>query len=247
MCASQCRVILAGMSLPPSKIMTRSGAEAKDHDAYLDGLRGLAALIVFLTHVRGEFFVQWTDLDAVSHGPLNYALFVLTRLGREAVIVFFVLSGYLVGGQALNALRKCRFSASGYFTARLSRLYAVVVPALLLTSIADYLAGTWTVARDGAPVFGLNLLFLQQIFGDSYGSNGPLWSLAYEGWFYALFGLALTVCARRQEDRAALPAALLLVAAVALLWARCPLILWMFPLWLAGVLARSHGRTVVRN
>lgn len=34
----------------------------KSHDAYLDGLRGLAALTVFLTHVRSEFFVQWTDL-----------------------------------------------------------------------------------------------------------------------------------------------------------------------------------------
>ena len=212
--------------------------KVRDHDAYLDGLRGLAALIVFLTHVRGELFVQWTDLDASSHGPVNYALFVLTRLGREAVIVFFVLSGYLVGGQALIALRQRRFSASDYFAARLSRLYVVVVPALLLTSIADYLAGTWTVARNGAPVFWLNLLFLQQIFGDSYGSNGPLWSLAYEWWFYAMFGLALTVCARLQ-NRAALLASLLFAAAVALLWVRCPLILLMFPLWLAGVLART--------
>ena len=62
--------------------------------------------------------------------------------------------------------------------------------------------------------------------------------LFYEWWFYAMFGLALTVCARLR-DRAALLAAVLLVAAVALLWVRCPLILWMFPLWLAGVLART--------
>src|SRR5215813_3058612 len=76
------------------------------HDAYLDALRGIAALTVFLTHVRGSFFVKWSDLDAASQGPLNYALFVLTRLGRESVIIFFVLSGYLVGGQALLALRR---------------------------------------------------------------------------------------------------------------------------------------------
>ena len=153
--------------------------KVEDHDAYLDGLRGLAALIVFLTHVRGEFFVQWTDLDAVSHGPLNYALFVLTRLGREAVIVFFVLSGYLVGGQALNARLKRRFSAS-------TLLYRPTVPPLcrccprVASDLHRGLSGgdLECRVRNGAPVFGLNLLFLQQIFGDAYGSNGPLWSLA---------------------------------------------------------------------
>ena len=206
--------------------------------AYLDALRAVAALIVFLTHVRGSFFVKWSELDAASQEPLNYALFMLTRLGRESVIIFFVLSGYLVGGQALSALRCSRFSPVEYFAARVSRLYAVVLPALLLTAALDFLGGNWSDSHDGPMAFLINLVFLQQIFGEVYGSNGPLWSLAYEWWFYLMFGLLLIALAQASARTKAV-ALTLLGASVVMLALRCPQILLMLPLWLAGVLVRS--------
>ena len=219
-------------SLTPS---TGAPASPEHHDLYLDWLRGLAALSVFLTHVRGGFFVKWSDLDPSSHGPVNYVLFLLTRLGRESVIIFFVLSGYLVGGHALAAFRARRYSLPGYLAARIARLYAVVIPALLLTGVLDFLDGEWDRTRDGAQQLLVNLLFLQDILGGTYGSNDPFWSLSYEWWFYILFGFALFAIACSSMRTTAIGTAVL-AGSVWLLALKCPQILLMLPLWLGGVL-----------
>ena len=217
--------------------MTSAHSTAKPHDVYLDWLRGLAAVSVFVTHVRGGFFVKWSDLDPSSHGLINYLLFLLTRLGRESVIIFFVLSGYLVGGQALAALRSGRFSIAQYLVARASRLYTVVIPALICTAALDFAAGGWDSTRNGAQTGLLNLLFLQEIFATTYGSNAPFWSLSYEWWFYVLFGSALTLLAA-PFTRAAAVALAVLGSAGVMLALKCPAILLTLPIWLAGALIR---------
>ncbi len=217
--------------------MTVSGRlnpPAVQYDLYLDWLRGLAAISVLVTHVRSGFFVQWSDLDLASHNAINYLLFLLTRLGRESVIVFFVLSGYLVGGQAWLAFRSRRYSLSEYLVARISRLWVVVIPALLLTGLLDFLNGEWSESRNGWQPFLVNLFFLQDILGNTYGSNGPFWSLSYEWWFYVLCGFALEVAARP-----GIVALSILAASGTLLALQCPAILLMMPLWLAGVLVRT--------
>ncbi len=62
--------------------------------ASLDAVRGFAALAVFIAHVRGGFYLHstWSDLT-----PL-YLLYA----GQEAVIVFFVLSGFVLSNRALH-------------------------------------------------------------------------------------------------------------------------------------------------
>jgi peptidoglycan/LPS O-acetylase OafA/YrhL len=208
------------------------------HDVYLDWMRGVAALLVFFAHVRNGFFVPWSALDTASQTPLNELLFFVTRLGREAVIVFFVLSGYLVGGQAFGELRAGRYSMRRYLIARIARLQTVLLPALVLTSLCDALRHAWTVDVDGWHAFIINLFFLQGVFGPLYGSNGPLWSLAYEWWFYIVFGMGIALAARPGPGRTALLVSALCVLTV-VLWQRCPAILGMMPLWLAGVAVRT--------
>lgn len=221
--------------------------QATGHDLWLDWMRALAALLVLLGHVRGGFFVQWSDLAPASQSGLNYVLFFMTRLGREAVVVFFVLSGYLVGGQALAEARRGLFSTQSYFVARVSRLYTVLIPALALTAAMDWGAGTWTQQANGPGSLLVNLLFLQGVFGPVYGSNGPLWSLAYEWWFYVLFGLGVSTLVRPGVVRRGLSAGLLLLVAAVLL-RQCSQMLAMFPLWLGGVALRAAPapRTRVR-
>src|SRR5215813_13613142 len=65
----------------------------------LDLLRGWAALIVLLVHVRGASFVEFGSLPPDQKTILVVVLFGLTRIGHEAVLIFFVLSGFLVGGK----------------------------------------------------------------------------------------------------------------------------------------------------
>jgi peptidoglycan/LPS O-acetylase OafA/YrhL len=222
------------LSSAPSKAdLSRS----QSHDMYLDWLRGTAALLVFAAHVRGRYFVKWSDLDAASQTHLNYALFFLTRLGREAVMVFFVLSGFLVGGQAAASLREHRYSFGRYMIARIARLYTVLLPALVLTAVFDSLHSAETVIDDGWRALLINVLFLQGIFGSAYGSNGPLWSLAYEWWFYVLFGLGLLLI-QRSSHRWSTFAWLSLAVIIPILWLRSNDILLLFPLWLFGAAAR---------
>jgi peptidoglycan/LPS O-acetylase OafA/YrhL len=174
----------------------------------LDLLRGLAALAVCAGHLRGFLFVDYGEIT--TPGIFDRAFYLATSLGHQAVVVFFVLSGYLVGGSALNAFWNNRWSWQQYAMRRMTRLWVVLIPALLLTLVMDsagqHLGGaaykgslhrlynsgpSQTAPADLSPsTFLGNLLFLQTIQVPCYGTNGPLWSLANEFWYYALFPLA---------------------------------------------------------
>lgn len=65
-------------------------------------LRAGAALLVCMSHIRNFLFVDFGDLD--SPGFSDRLFYAATSLGHEAVIVFFVLSGYFVGGSVWNRL-----------------------------------------------------------------------------------------------------------------------------------------------
>ena len=133
---------------------------------------------------------------------------MLTGFGHQAVVVFFVLSGYFVGGSVIDAVSRQRWSWSGYASRRLTRLWLVLIPSLLLTLFWDRLGASLSSGRGyngefssiifsgptaAAPLnsrletFLGNVAFLQTITCPVLGTNGPLWSLANEFWYYVLF------------------------------------------------------------
>jgi peptidoglycan/LPS O-acetylase OafA/YrhL len=75
-------------------------------DIHLDTMRGLAALVVALGHARGLSLPSFTGGSVSPEGAAQQATTSAGQLsiGHEAVMVFFVLSGYLVGGSVLKAL-----------------------------------------------------------------------------------------------------------------------------------------------
>ncbi|MCC9642713.1 acyltransferase [Rhodopirellula sp. JC740] len=169
---------------------------------WFDLVRGVSALIVCAGHLRNVVFCDVGEI--VAPVAWHWPFYFLTSLGHQAVMVFFVLSGFFVGGSVLR--NRCRFSWGNYWLARLSRLWVVLVPALLFTVLADSITNsfspetfqgsfreTWNSGPSldtysaSSVTFGANLLFLQTVIAPVYGSNGPLWSLAYEFWYYALF------------------------------------------------------------
>jgi len=191
---------------------------------HLDALRGLAAFSVMISHWRDLFFVDYPDF--YSHNLFVKAGFLITGLGHQWVIVFFVLSGYLVGGSVIRAVRDDRWSWNGYLLIRFTRLYVVLLPALLLGGTADWIgthlpgtdaiysghAGLHEFSSDVRPAMTLptmaaNALFLQTIslpgmHGKAiptFGSNGPLWSLANEFWYYIAFPLIVLALTRRRR------------------------------------------------
>src|SRR5262249_6167162 len=128
-----------------------------------------------------------------------------TGLGHQCVMVFFVLSGFFISSSVLRDLRDSNWSWSGYLKNRCSRLYIVLVPALLLTLFWDQLGMDWfntppiyygrgnqnviqnVMERTSLGILAGNFFFLQTIFVPCLGSNGPLWSLSNEFWYYMLF------------------------------------------------------------
>jgi len=178
-------------------------SSVKSYNPWLDLFRGLAAFLVCVSHIRSAFWVDYSEIKVKAwwHAPA----YLMTGFGHQAVIIFFILSGFLVGGGVLA--RGKNFSWSDYFPARLTRLWLVLIPALVFTAICDYLTlNTLPNAFDGVlsslwnsgpsspegfgwKVFLANGLFLQTIEVPVFGSNGPLWSLANEFWYYILFPL----------------------------------------------------------
>jgi peptidoglycan/LPS O-acetylase OafA/YrhL len=176
---------------------------------HLDCLRGLAALLVVVEHLRAFLFVPFPQVKAP--GILTKVFYLVTGLGHQAVMIFFVLSGFLVGGSVITALQRGKWSWRAYLLRRMSRLWVVLIPALLLTLFWDKLGcsiapggyhGDYRELYHSGPTpaipadwsittfFG-NAFFLQTILVPCFGTNGPLWSLANEFWYYLLFPLLI--------------------------------------------------------
>ncbi|MES2088889.1 MAG: acyltransferase [Pseudomonadota bacterium] len=185
-----------------------STPQPKGRNHWLDLMRGLAALLVCAGHLRAAIMV---DLGAsIAPGIPSKGLYLLTGLGHQSVMVFFVLSGYLVGGSIITAGQ--HFNWRHYAQARLSRLWTVLLPCLALTWVIDQvilhsapqvLSGAYAPLWHSAPQTGQydaswltllgNVFFVQTIAVPVFGSNGPLWSLANEFWYYVLFPLMTMV------------------------------------------------------
>lgn len=161
---------------------------------WLDWVRFLAAFEVMLSHARGFFFVDYGALIAPDRTPLVAVFFALTRLGEESVLVFFVISGFLVGGRSLDKMITGQFRLEEYAIDRFVRIMLPLVPALLLTGMVQFAI---TRSYDVGALVG-SLLSLQGIWFSPYGGNAPLWSLAYEVWFYiAIYAIGDSVMTRK--------------------------------------------------
>ncbi|MBN9614504.1 MAG: hypothetical protein BGO25_06135 [Acidobacteriales bacterium 59-55] len=215
----------------------------------LDLLRGLAALLVLLGHWRNLLFIDYPQLTA--HKLMLLVPYALSSAGHQAVVIFFVLSGYLISGSVFRSFDRNQWSWRGYLTHRIVRLWVVLIPGLLLCALWDniglhlHLAPALYSGAAGNHVipdirttlkphifFG-NLFFLQSILVPIFGTDGPLWSLANEFWYYLLFPLGLVALRRRSALLQRLVSVGLFLG---IAWFVRHGILLLFPVWLAGTL-----------
>jgi peptidoglycan/LPS O-acetylase OafA/YrhL len=217
---------------------------------HFDTIRGLAAVVVLLYHVRHLFYDDYHELG--NRNVADLAIYGITNFGHEAVIVFFVLSGVLIGASVLRVECQGAWSWPSYVINRITRLHVVLIPALLLGVIWDQSGMRLTSgpslyngqvtnsvlnvsihSREGLIVFIGNAFCLQTAFVPPFGSNLPLWSLANEFWYYLIFPFVVFACApwRSIESR------ILSIGIVAfLLTSLGASIREYFPIWLIGVL-----------
>ena len=200
-------------------------------------LRGIASLQVAAAHLRSELYPGLRGLE--EPGIPYMALAFLTGFAHQAVIVFFLISGWLVGGSLLGKMDQPR-ALRAYAVDRATRLWTVLVPTLLLVIGIGLVTGAAMPAPAGfdapgefsAGAFIGNLLGLQTIVVDRFGGNYPLWSLANETWYYIQFPLLLLVFTGRGLFQQLAGAAML-----ALTLAFLPYVMSLyFGIWLLGAL-----------
>ncbi|HEY8064030.1 MAG TPA: acyltransferase family protein [Methylosinus sp.] len=223
---------------------------------FIHAARWIAAFAVLLAHAG--VLIALSDIMVAPHGPLVYVWWFAAAFSHQAVTVFFALSGFLVGGRVFTAIERQRPFLRAYFIDRVSRIYIVLAPALALTFALDALgrglfagAGVYELTGlEGAydPARILTTLAMQQhIWAGQAGTNGPLWSLACEFWFYLLFPLLLLPLARcysKTVRRAAFCAGVLLLLLLSLPSSRIP---FGFAIWSMGALAARAQRPLLRG
>lgn len=175
-----------------SNISSTVFADTKPHYHLLDGLRGVAALMVIWSHVfEGYAFAGGTTIDTFNHGYL-------------AVDFFFILSGFVIGYAYDDRWGK-NFTMKDFIKRRLIRLHPMVIMGAVVGAITFYIQGSvqWDGTHIGISMVMLSLLctifFIPAMpgvgyevrgNGEMFPLNGPCWSLFFEyigNILYALF------------------------------------------------------------
>ena len=174
-------------------ISSAAFSDTKPHYELLDGLRGVAALLVVWYHVfEGYAFAGGTLIEGINHGYL-------------AVDVFYILSGFVIGYAYDDRWGKS-LTLKNFFKRRLIRLHPMVVMGAVLGAVTFTLQGSvqWDGTHVATSLVMLALLcamfFIPAVPGAAYevrGNgemfplNGPSWSLFFEYIGNLLYALVL--------------------------------------------------------
>jgi len=180
----------------------------KDRLGVLDGLRGIAVLLVLWYHV---WELSWMP------APYPWMQFI-PETGFVGVHLFFFLSGFVISYPFLRAVERGTTMPSWqhfYY-----RRFIKIAPSYLLSILVAFAIGYAAMVRYGStPVWQellTHLLFIHTWWQATYGSiNGVLWTLAVEVEFYVLFPL-VWFCFRRAPLITA--AAMMLIALAWRMW-----------------------------
>jgi peptidoglycan/LPS O-acetylase OafA/YrhL len=229
--------------------MTGTPGKAAYHWPVLDFMRASAALLVVFAHSRAFYFLNVDQID--QPGPLLWLFYFLTDLGHQAVVIFFVLSGFLIGGSLTQSIQQGRFDLVRYLIARFARIYTVYFPALVITQLIFLLGLVVLNDPAGGPLtshlqldFGgvsQAVCFLSGLQGFScraWEQNPALWSLGYE-WALYLFAPAILLAFLWKASLGIRLLSLVLVCAIALTVCHYPTeaVFW-FSAWFGGALSR---------
>lgn len=144
-------------------------------DYQLEGLRGFVALIVVLSHIFGNS--NFLDLSYKQEG-----IFLYMPPGHLGVIVFFILSGYVIGITNKPPI-DTNYKRIIYLKKRLTRLFPIYLISILITlAVAAKVSHFYSIKT-----IALHLLFGQVAFTHVFSENLPLWSLSFEMLYYIFF------------------------------------------------------------
>ncbi|MEB3178123.1 MAG: acyltransferase [Nostocaceae cyanobacterium] len=162
--------------MEPDNRSDRSSEKNSSYDYNLEGIRGLAALSVASSHV---LFLK-NFLDPTYHPNIYFGYL---QVGRSAVLLFFVLSGYVIGLTTRKEFSIQHFR--NYISRRAIRILPIYFIAICLGVLAE--------PKEKLNIVLGNLFFLQNF--DKYfnfslepiAGDAAVWSLNYEIIYYLVF------------------------------------------------------------
>ena len=170
-----------------STISSADFADTKPHYELLDGLRGVAAILVLFYHIFEGF-----SFAEVTNGDGDGIIRVLNH-GHIAVDFFFILSGFVISYAYDDRWKK--MSTWQFFKRRLIRLHPMLVMGAIIGTMAFAIVGFENWDGTTAPMGWVMTAMLLTIFmipavpgvpyevrgnGEMFPLNGPAWSLFFE-------------------------------------------------------------------
>ncbi len=160
------------------------------HILELDGLRGLAVLVVMLFH--------FNFIEQLSHSAIDNAFNNIINLGWIGVDLFFVLSGFLITGILIDKKEKANYFLSFYYrrTLRIFPLYYLYLIVLffvfypyVITKVSPFEIEKIHFTQSIQGWFWTYLSNIKQAIDGKFSSAGSahLWSLAIEEQFYLIW------------------------------------------------------------
>jgi peptidoglycan/LPS O-acetylase OafA/YrhL len=174
-------IILPGFDYftPTMSQISSTFKDSKSHYEILDGLRGIAAIMVVMFHLLETFSAGDHSKQMINHGYL-------------AVDFFFVLSGFVIGYAYDD--RWGKMTLAGFFKRRLIRLHPMIIIGMIIGAITFYFQDCeFFPGISEIPV--ARLLFIMLIgftlipvptsmdirgWSEMYPLNGPAWTLFFE-------------------------------------------------------------------
>lgn len=212
-------------------------------------MRWIAALAVMVHHARHYSLGEFGGLDLSA--PMQ-AFGLATSYGALAVVIFFVMSGLLVGGKLLVR----PVSLGRYAADRFSRIYTVAIPALLFAYALNLALRSYYGAAFGNDGYGCEMnvadlathvLFLNNGYVPTSCAIGPYWSIHNEVFYYALFPSLLLAWRRKSLVAGAFVALIVGTLLIFDEWGPHSTLPY-FPIWIAGALVMlpSAAKLVAR-
>lgn len=179
---------------------TGSGKAPRLHLAHVEGLRALAALVVYLNHAYAQ---SWNPMqDQYPTGVLSIFSYSLVA-GHFAVSVFIAISGFCLALPVIDAADHLRGGALDFLKRRARRILPPYYAALFLslgliwTVIGEPTGSLWDVPIEVDEIaIASHLLLVQDVFRTGR-INYVFWSIAVEWHLYFLFPLLLLLLRKR--------------------------------------------------